>query len=240
MFSQLPDSLPALVKSKYKAATANSSVIYSPSELALIRLPSGATVRSPNPKIFHMHQTQQMPFQFQLRFCPSLAKKPGAEPAAADPKKKFDPFDHPSGDLYIGEIGHPRGSSSYVLVLNKFAIVANHFILATKEFKPQTDPLEPEDLEATFACLNEWENATAAAADRTTARPGRLFAFFNSGVWSGASQAHRHVQLLPVEDMRGGDGDGDEWRPLIDCLADKPGKTSAVALCSGSEFCPLC
>jgi ATP adenylyltransferase len=161
--------------------------------------------------------------QIQLRFCPHLSKKPGPEDAS---KKKHDPFDHPAGDLYIGDIGNPRRSSgsgsgsSYVLVLNKFAVIANHFILATKEFKPQTDALEPDDLEATFACLEEWENATAGGTAR---RRERLFAFFNSGVWSGASQPHRHVQLLPVEDMREGDGEGG-WSLLMDRLADVPGK----------------
>lgn len=109
-------------------------------------------------------------------------------------------------------------------MLNKFPIIANHFILATKEFKQQNNALEPEDLEVTFACLKEWEASTSGST-----ASGRLFAFFNSGIWSGASQPHRHIQLLPIEDMREGDIDN-EWSPLIDTLADNPGKMVANAL----------
>jgi ATP adenylyltransferase len=101
-------------------------------------------------------------------------------------------------------------------VLNKFPIIANHFILATKLFKEQSHELEADDLAATLACLKEWEKPSA---DGTT---GRLFAFFNSGSNSGASQAHRHVQFLPIDDMREGDTN-QEWEPLIDLLAQDPG-----------------
>ena len=42
---------------------------------------------------------------------------------------------------------------------------------------------------------------------------GELFAFFNSGEFSGASQPHRHIQLLPVSRMREG-LEGEEWDVL--------------------------
>jgi ATP adenylyltransferase len=92
-------------------------------------------------------------------------------------------------------------------VLNKFAIVPEHFILATKEFKEQTHILEPADLEATLACIRAFE---AAKQD------DGLFAFFNSGEHSGASQPHRHIQLLPVDRMRDGLESGPAWTVLAD------------------------
>jgi ATP adenylyltransferase len=99
------------------------------------------------------------------------------------------------------------------LILNKFPVIPNHFIIATKAYKSQTDLLEKEDLRVTFSCLKEWEEHKEPASFK------RLFAFFNSGEHSGASQPHRHLQFLPVENMIQ-ENDGQNWRPLIDGLLD--------------------
>lgn len=97
-------------------------------------------------------------------------------------------------------------------MLNKFPVIAEHFIIATKANKPQTHVLEQDDLEATHACLRAWH------ADGRK----RLFAFFNSGEHSGASQPHRHVQFLPVENMGLGQ-QSDGWELLVDrILASSP------------------
>lgn len=108
--------------------------------------------------------------------------------------KKLDPFHEPSNTLLIAEI--PAGHTTHILVLNKFPVVHNHFILATKDYKEQTHLLEQDDLAATIACLHEWEDS-----HNEDTRQKRLFAFFNSGRESGASQPHRHIQFLPLEDM---------------------------------------
>jgi ATP adenylyltransferase len=145
--------------------------------------------------------------QFQLRFCPTLAKKPVPK-TDTTPKKKIDPFQNPTGNLFISNI--PKENSSHVLVLNKFPIIPNHFILATKEYKEQTDPLEASDLEATLACLKAWQEG---------APQKQLYAFFNSGTHSGASQPHRHIQFLPVEDMARDDITG-EWQLLMSSIVN--------------------
>jgi sulfate adenylyltransferase (ADP) / ATP adenylyltransferase len=109
------------------------------------------------------------------------------------------------------------------LVLNKFAVVPAHFILATREFKSQTALLDEADLEAAWGCLKAWKTAAATAA---VEGGGELFAFFNSGPFSGASQAHRHLQLLPVEMMREGlqnvEGQRRDWGVLADRLVEEP------------------
>lgn len=98
------------------------------------------------------------------------------------------------------------------LVLNKFAVVPEHFILATKNYAEQTHLLEADDLEATYACIKAYhEDASDASSE--------LFAFFNSGPHSGASQPHRHIQLLPVEQMKDGLTDSEAWSVLADRLA---------------------
>lgn len=100
-------------------------------------------------------------------------------------------------------------------MLNKFPIIAEHFILATKINKKQTHALEQDDLEATYACLKEWQEASRS-------RHQRLFAFFNSGPHSGASQPHRHLQFLPLERMHEGDMTSG-WDLLIDLIMTNRG-----------------
>lgn len=100
-------------------------------------------------------------------------------------------------------------------MLNKFPVIHNHFILATKDWKPQDHVLEKGDLEAAFACVRAWGDGEGDGDGGKR----RLFAFFNSGAESGASQPHRHLQFLPVEDMRHDGESVSDWEPLIDRLA---------------------
>lgn len=95
-------------------------------------------------------------------------------------------------------------------------MIPNHFLLVTKDWKAQTDVLEKADLEATYECLKSWNPKGDG--------DGSLFAFFNSGDDSGASQPHRHLQFLPVEDMR--QPGSETWHPLIDLLASQPASPS--------------
>lgn len=149
--------------------------------------------------------------KFQLRFCPSLAKKPtdAKLPGGSTLKKKTNPFENPVEDLFITEV--PVRSPTHVLVLNKFPIISDHFILATSTFKSQTDELEIGDFKVTYQILNEWEAGGG----------GRLFAFFNCGPESGASQPHRHLQFLPVSSILEGDT-SEEWKLLVDDLLERP------------------
>ena len=119
------------------------------------------------------------------------------------PKKKIDPFENPPSDLFITDV--PTSDPTHFLVLNKYPVIPNHFIIATKDNKKQTHVLEEGDLEATYACLKEWGSA---------GNDGSLFAFFNSGDNSGASQPHRHLQFLPVKDMHEGEKSAG-WDVLI-------------------------
>jgi sulfate adenylyltransferase (ADP) / ATP adenylyltransferase len=101
--------------------------------------------------------------------------------------------------------------------------VPEHFILATKQYKEQTHLLEEADLAATYACIEAYYDSHDSA--------GELFAFFNSGPHSGASQPHRHIQLLPVEQMKAGLTDPKEW----DVLADKLSSATDVPFATFSR-----
>jgi ATP adenylyltransferase len=80
--------------------------------------------------------------------------------------------------------------------------------------------LEQDDLEATYACLKAW-----AEDDKQRL----LFAFFNSGDHSGASQPHRHLQFLPVERMRDSPAT-DEWSLLIDSILSRESNAGEFVL----------
>ncbi|PMD20322.1 HIT-like protein [Hyaloscypha hepaticicola] len=142
--------------------------------------------------------------RFQLRFSPALANKPKSQKPPNS--KPIDPFENPPKGLFITDI-----PPSHFLVLNKFPVIPDHFILATKAFKQQTDVLEQDDLEAAYACLKAYRD-----------NGEELFGFFNSGDASGASQPHRHIQFLPVESMRSGIQEGVKWDVLADSLIKNP------------------
>lgn len=100
-------------------------------------------------------------------------------------------------------------------MLNKFAVVPEHFLLVTRAFKQQTHLLGADDLAAAHACVRAYHGHSGR----------ELFVFFNSGEHSGASQPHRHLQLLPVDRMREGlaGAGGEGWSVLADRLTGGDG-----------------
>lgn len=71
--------------------------------------------------------------------------------------------------------------SSHVVILNKYPVQPGHLLLITQHWHPQCGWLGPED----------WQAVAQLASDTDG------LWFFNSSVASGASQPHRHLQLLP-------------------------------------------
>ncbi|CEJ57810.1 hypothetical protein PMG11_06489 [Penicillium brasilianum] len=194
----LSENLSALVARRFTAARDGGHLIFSSTHLSIIT-------------------TAGIPYQ--LRYCPALAMKPQdlKKSVSSGPKPpKVDPFENPSPDLLLASF--PPQNPTHALVLNKFPVIPNHFILATKTWKAQTDLLETADLEATYECLRSWTDGSSTTS--TNDNPNRLFAFFNSGEDSGASQPHRHLQFLPVEAMH--QPGTESWTPLIDLLTTQP------------------
>lgn len=85
----------------------------------------------------------------------------------------FLPWDRP---LQVGRLG-----GGHVLLLNKYPVQAAHLLVITHDWQPQSGWLRPLD----------WQAVAEVAADT-----GGLW-FFNSSATAGASQPHRHLQLLP-------------------------------------------
>jgi ATP adenylyltransferase len=70
---------------------------------------------------------------------------------------------------------------AHVLLLNKYPVQEAHLLVITRDWRPQGGWIESPD----------W-----AAVRQVSRDTGGLW-FFNSGARSGASQPHRHLQLLP-------------------------------------------
>ncbi|ODV97975.1 hypothetical protein PACTADRAFT_185676 [Pachysolen tannophilus NRRL Y-2460] len=101
--------------------------------------------------------------------------------------QKFDPFLNPDKELVVVD----DLFSNYKILLNKFPVSENHFLLVTKNFVKQDTLLSPSELTCIFNIL---QNVNGRKNDKEN--EGGIFAFFNNGPASGFSQQHKHVQFM--------------------------------------------
>jgi ATP adenylyltransferase len=94
--------------------------------------------------------------------------------AAASPRNPFLP---PEPELTLGEV-----SPAHLAVLNKYPVRAEHLLLVTRDFVHQETLLDAGDLAALAFGLAEID----------------ALGFYNSSRTAGASQLHRHLQLVPL------------------------------------------
>jgi ATP adenylyltransferase len=115
---------------------------------------------------------QEAGVPFSVRVVSTLSEKAGAgrEPDGDNP------FLPPDPDLLVGAI-----SPTHVAVLNRFPVLRHHLLVVTREYQEQSLPLAGADFDALARCLAEIDG----------------LGFFNSGPEAGASQPHRHLQLVP-------------------------------------------
>lgn len=204
-----PGDLPKLVLERFEAAKKSESLTFLESEVKVVKI-NGIPVRPapphplPYPHYLPNILTNVFLLQFQVRYSPTLAKKPKSVSSASSDSKddnpKINPFQNPPVELTVSGIG-----ANHTLLLNKFCITPGHSILITNKDLPQTYPLEAADIGATYAVIREYHDSG-----------DELFGFFNSGEHSGASQPHRHVQFMPVNQMRVDleEKDKKAWKPL--------------------------
>ena len=100
----------------------------------------------------------------------------GKHPQTIKPQRQANPFLPPDQRLVL----RPWGPA-HTLLLNKYPVRPGHLLLITNGDHPQSGWLNGADWRAAAALLER--------------RDGLLF--FNSGPVAGASQPHRHLQLLP-------------------------------------------
>ncbi|WP_188859748.1 DUF4922 domain-containing protein [Marinobacterium nitratireducens] len=95
---------------------------------------------------------------------------------AAD--RHHNPFLTPEPELLVSEV-----PPAHRCILNKFCVIDRHLLLVTRDFEPQSRVLNRQDFAALATCM----------------RQGPALAFFNGGPDAGASQPHKHLQMLPLD-----------------------------------------
>ncbi|WP_414549484.1 ATP adenylyltransferase family protein [Anabaena sp. CCY 0017] len=116
---------------------------------------------------------EQNGIKFLVRILSNLIRKDTAKRQ----EKKTNPFLPYEKDLFVADI-----SQTHVCILNKFNVVDYHLLIITRAFEEQEKLLTLDDFAAMWACLAEFEG----------------LAFYNGGKISGASQPHKHLQIVPL------------------------------------------
>ncbi|BBD59643.1 Ap4A phosphorylase II [Nostoc sp. HK-01] len=117
---------------------------------------------------------------FLVRILSNLVRKDAAkkqQDKQTSAGKEFNPFLPYEKNLFVADI-----SDTHVCILNKFNVVDYHLLIITRAFEEQESLLTPEDFAALLACLAEFDG----------------LAFYNSGKTAGASQRHKHLQIVPL------------------------------------------
>lgn len=118
-----------------------------------------------------MEVVEQNDIPFQVRVLESLAMKERAK-AIANPFLPYDP------ELFVAPI-----SPTHIALLNKFNVFDHHLLIVTRAFEDQRCQLTQKDCEALLIGLTEIDG----------------LAFYNAGPEAGASQTHKHLQLVPLD-----------------------------------------
>ncbi|MDY6805529.1 MAG: DUF4922 domain-containing protein [Cyanobacteriota bacterium] len=114
--------------------------------------------------------------RFLVRISSNLARKDKAKKQQKK-AKDFNPFLPYEEDLFVADI-----SESHISLLNKYNVVDRHLLIVTRQFEEQENLLTLADFEAVGACLAEIDGLV----------------FYNGGKNAGASQRHKHLQMIPL------------------------------------------
>lgn len=139
---------------------------------------------------------------FEVRVARNLERKRRATSKAVDPfAPPYDPH------LLVGEI-----PPAHMGLLNKFPVLDRHLLIVTRASEPQTDLLTPADCEAVLHLLRGWDGLV----------------YYNGGPEAGASQPHKHLQMIDLPHVSTGAG-----LSVIEALAaddsdDAIGQSSAL------------
>ncbi len=118
--------------------------------------------------------------RFFVRVLAGLQRKDEArkkQDAALQGGNRLNPFLPPEKNLVVADI-----SDSHIAVLNKYNVVEHHLLIVTRRFEDQDMLLTLSDFEALWLCMEEYD----------------ALGFYNGGREAGASQQHKHLQLVPL------------------------------------------
>ncbi|HTS54852.1 MAG TPA: DUF4922 domain-containing protein [Burkholderiales bacterium] len=112
--------------------------------------------------------------RFLVRRMSGPTRKAEARAQRAGPHDPFLPYDR---RLFVADVSH-----THVALLNKFPVVDHHVLIVTRAFERQEALLNIGDFAALAACMSQFE----------------ALGFYNGGPEAGASQDHKHLQLVPL------------------------------------------
>jgi ATP adenylyltransferase len=148
-------------------------------ETTELALQSGALKSIPT----ELEIIEQVGIKFVIRILANLnrkeADKEKQEQQTSRTGKEFNPFLPYEKDLFVADI-----SDTHVCILNKFNVVDFHLLIITRSFEEQESLLTLEDFTAMWTCLGEFEGLV----------------FYNGGKLAGASQRHKHLQIVPFSE----------------------------------------
>lgn len=115
---------------------------------------------------------------FSIRYVSSLSRKDRDKKSkTVNQPQNANPFLPPERPLTVATI-----SDTHITVLNKYNVFTHHLLIVTREFEHQQAALTGPDFAALWQCLTDYPS----------------LAFYNSGEIAGASQPHKHLQLVPL------------------------------------------
>jgi ATP adenylyltransferase len=114
---------------------------------------------------------------FLVRSVSSLTRKHQAKKKDKAKGPNFNPFLPPEPELTVADV-----SDSHLAILNKFNVIDRHLLIVTRHFEHQERLLTRADFHALWRCLQEFDG----------------LGFYNGGQVAGASQRHKHLQLVPL------------------------------------------
>ncbi|MBE9030200.1 phosphorylase [filamentous cyanobacterium LEGE 11480] len=136
-------------------------------------LASGALQSIPT----HYEWLEDNGIQFLVRIVDNIRRKVEAKKEQKKRGPDFNPFLPYEEELFVTDL-----SPTHVALLNKFNVVEHHLLIITRAFESQESLLTIRDFEALWAVLREIDG----------------FAFYNGGRLAGASQPHKHLQVIPL------------------------------------------
>ncbi|HWT38130.1 MAG TPA: DUF4922 domain-containing protein [Paraburkholderia sp.] len=119
--------------------------------------------------------------RFIVRQVSSLTRKEQqrlqARKLQAEKRAAVDPFLPYEPDLFVADI-----SDTHLALLNKFNVIDHHLLIVTRDFQRQEALLNLADFEALMRCMAGFDG----------------IGFYNAGPEAGASQPHKHLQIVPL------------------------------------------
>jgi sulfate adenylyltransferase (ADP) / ATP adenylyltransferase len=114
--------------------------------------------------------------RFAIRVATNLVRKDAAQRPAdsAVPRNPFLPYE---ADLFVADL-----SATHIALLNKFNVIDHHLLIVTRRFEPQEALLDAADFAALVGVLRAIDG----------------LGFYNGGAVAGASQPHKHLQVVPL------------------------------------------